>query len=555
MSNLTLRHPAEGQLLRYLDGELPRGKASQVRSHLEACWQCRSQMEELQVAVGDCVRYRKNVLGACLPPPPAPWKALDFGKAEAELAARSIFARLANFLSPRRSAPLGWAVSFAAVVALAAGIFQQLRETPKVEAAVLLKKAIAVSQSRPVGGRRLQITTRTGRMTRAIGAASGSASFKELAGLFQAAHYDWNDPLSASAFAAWRDQLSRKQDEVVSGANSYDIKTTTDDSELVSATLTLRTTDMDPLHGRFEFRNREWVEMTELVDQQTNPASNVAGATGGMPRQPGLSSGPSLSTPAAAPESSSFSEELQVAAALHQIGADLGEPIEINREGGRIVVSGSGIPAQRQQQIHGQLDRLPHVVVRFTDPIFPASAPPVQSEPATRDAVGSEKTNTARLEQRLGGRPQFERVSGQILEWTDSAMTRAYSLRRLAQQFSPDAEHSMTAEERRSLRALGAAHLDAFARDSQAIATTFRPILTGLGGSASASETRPDPATWQAASEELLTAARRVETLSAVVLGVSTKSTYEAAPSQLLAALAQLSSRVEQCRKLLAEAN
>ena len=72
----------------------------------------------------------------------------------------------------------------------------------------------------------------------------------------------------------------------------------------------------------------------------------------------------------------------------------------------------------------------------------------------------------------------------------------------------------------------------------------------------SASETRPDAVTWQAASDELLTAARRVETLSAVVLGVSTpKGTYEAVPSQLLAALAHLSSRVEQCRKLLAEPN
>jgi len=561
MSNLTLRHPEEGQLLRYLDGELPRGKANQVRSHLEACWQCRSQVEGLEGAIGDCVRYRKNVLGACLPPPPAPWKALDFEKAEAELADQSVFVRLANFLTPRRSAPLGWALSFAAVVALAAGIFQQLRETPKVEAAVLLKKAIEVSQSRPVGGRRLQITTRTGRMTRAIGAASGSASSTgaaatQLAGLFQAAHYDWNDPLSASAFAAWRDQLSRKQDEVVAGTNSYDIKTTTADSELVSATLTLRTTDLEPLQGRFEFRNREWVEMTELVDQQTNPASKVAGATGGTPRQPGVPPGPSLSTPPAAAEPSSFSEELQVAAALHQIGADLGEPIEINREGGQIVVSGSGIPSHRQQQIHGQLDRLPHVVVRFADPVFPASAPPVQTEPATRDAAGSEKTNTARIEQRLGGRPQFERVSGQILEWTDSAMTRAYALRRLAQQFSPEAERTMSADERRSLHALGTVHLDAFTRDSQAIVTTFRPILTGLGGSAATPETRPDPASWQAASEELLTAARRVETLSAVVLGISApKGTYEAAPSQLLAALAQLSSRVEQCRKLLAEPN
>jgi len=264
--------------------------------------------------------------------------------------------------------------------------------------------------------------------------------------------------------------------------------------------------------------------------------------------------GPSLS-PAAAPEPSSFSEELQVAAALHQIGADLGEPIEISREAGQIVVSGSGIPAPRQQQIHGQLDRLPHVVVRFADPVFPASAPPVQSEPAAREAAGTEKTNrTARIEQRLGGRPQFERVSGQILDWTDAAMTRAYALRRLAQQFPLETERSMNDADRRSLHALGRAHLDAFARDAQAVSTTFRPVLTGLGGAAGPLDPRSDtPSNWQAASESLLTAARRVETLSAVVLGVSAPAAgYEAAPSQLLTALAQLSSRVEECRKLLA---
>jgi len=322
--------------------------------------------------------------------------------------------------------------------------------------------------------------------------------------------------------------------------------------------LKLRTTDLAPLQGRFEFRNREWVEMTELVDQPTTPASTVAGAAGGMPRQPGMPSGPSYEPAAAAPESSSsFSEELQVAAALHQIGADLGEPIEVSREAGQIVVSGSGIPAPRQSQIHGQLDRLPHVVVRFTDPVFPASAPPVASEPVAREAAGTDKTkHTARMEQRLGGRPQFERVSAQILDWNDSAMTRAYALRRLAQQFSADAEQSMSVEERRKLRQLGRAHLDVFAHDSQAIAYTLRPVLLSLTGSSAQIEIHEQPVNWQAASEDLLTAARRVETLTAVVFGVAASTvTYEAAPSQLAIALAKLSSRLEQCRKLLSEPN
>ena len=77
-----MRHPEDGLLLRYLDGELPGRKARQVRTHLEACWQCRAQVEELQGVIGECVRYRKNVLAPGLPPPPEPWRSLDFDRVE-----------------------------------------------------------------------------------------------------------------------------------------------------------------------------------------------------------------------------------------------------------------------------------------------------------------------------------------------------------------------------------------------------------------------------------------------------------------------------------------
>lgn len=566
MTDLDLRHPEDGLLLRYLDGELPGRKARQVRTHLEACWQCRAQAEEVQGLIGECVRYRKNVLAPNLPPPPQEWRSLDFERADselaAELAAQSVFVRLAAFFSPLRNGPLRWALSGAAVLLLCFVLVQQLRETPKVEAAALLQKAVRAAQSRPAAVKRMRITTRTGQMTRVIGVAyKPVARETEIARLFDAAHYDWNDPLSAKSYAAWREQLPHFQDAIASQPNSYDIKTTTEDSELVSATLKLRTTDLEPLEGRFEFRNRDWVELTELVGQQTNPASTVAGTTGGMPRQPGVPPGPldvpvdtHVDTHVATAEPSAFSEELQVVSALHQLGADLGDPLEISREGRQVLVSGTGIPPQRQQQIHGVLDRLPHVVVRFDDPAFPASAMPVQSEPATRDAAGPEKsTHAARIEERLGGRPQFERFSSSVLDWTDSAMTRAYALRRLAQQFSAAAENQMTAEDRRTLRRLGREHLAAFAKDAQRVANTVNPVLIGMGAGVAQHETRPDPAAWQSASEDLLASARRAETLLAVVLGVAPAELASGdAPAQLLTALAQLSSRAEQCQRLLA---
>jgi hypothetical protein len=555
MSNFDLRHPEDGLLLRYLDGELPGRKARQIRTHLEACWQCRAQVEELQGVIGECVRYRKNVLAPGLPPPPEPWRGLDFDRVDSELAAQSFLTRLARFLSPRRNAGLRWALSGAAVLALCFVLFQELRETPKVEAAVLLQKAVKASESRPAAIRRLRITTRTGRMTRVLGVAYKPAAREtEIARLFDSANYDWNDPLSAKSYSAWRAQLPHFQDAIASQPNSYDIKTTTEDSELLSATLKLRTTDLEPLEGRFEFRNRDWVEMTELVDQQTNPASIVAGTTGGMPRQPGVPPGP-VSVPSETAETPAFSEALQVVTALHQLGADLGDPLEISREGRQVLVSGTGIPPQRQQQIHGLLDRLPHVVVRFDDPAFPAGAMPVPSEPATRDAAGPEKsTYAARIEERLGGRPQFERFSSSVLDWTDSAMTRAYALRRLAQQFPAAAESQMTAEDRRTLRKLGREHLAAFAKDARRIANTVNPVLTEMGAAGAQHETRSEPGAWQSASEDLLASARRAETLLAVVLGVAPAENASGdAPAQLFAALAQLSSRTEQCQRLLAD--
>jgi hypothetical protein len=566
MSSLSLRHPEDGLLLRYLDGELPHRKTRHLRKHLEACWQCRVDVEQLETTVGDCVRYRKAVLSACLPPPPNPWGdlAAEMERIEAALAGESVLAKLARALSPRRNPRLQWALSAAAVLLIGIAVMQQLRQTPAVEAAALLKKAIAASDARPRTGKRVRITTRTRQVTRVIGAAQPAAGETEIAQLFQAAHYDWNDPLSAKSYAAWHDGLSRRQDQVSTiqdrqapDQSFYRINTTTSDGELVAATLKLRMTDFEAVEGRFEFRNRDWVEMTELVDRQTLPASTIAGTTGGMPRQPGMPPAPiEKATPVGQTQDgadSGFSGELRVVAALHQVGADLGDPVEIAREGRRVVVSGTGIPPQRQKEIHGLLDALPNVVVRFRDPAFPASAPLVQSEPAPRDAAGPTQSKyQARIEERLGGRPQFERFSGQLLDWTDGAMARAYALRRLAQQFAPATERRMNVADRRTLRHMGRDHLAAFAQDSRQIALALTPLLSALGGTAGQPEARPEPLAWQVAAEQLMASSRRVENLLAVMLGIApADSALDSLPSQLLSALAQLRNSTEHCQRLL----
>jgi len=573
MSNLDMRHLEDGSLLRYLDGELPRRKARQVREHLEACWQCRAELDSLETAVADCVKYRKNVLGACLPAPPEPWKDLsrEFDKIDASLAGGLLAARLMNVWTLRAfGPPVRWAAVCAALVAVATITFYQLRETPSVQAAALLKRAMVVSESRPHTVRRVRITTARRQITKVVGTAaalqpafqSQTAGEAEVAAMFREAKYNFGDPLSAKSYANWRDQLAAKQDSVNTvpdhqspEQSAYEIRTTTDDGSLVAATLKLRMTDFEPVEGRFEFRNRDWVEMTELVDQQTLPASTLAGATGGTPRQPGVPpafiSNPAEASDTQAKLPAGMNQELQVVEALHHVGADLGDPVEISREGRQLLVSGTGIPPKRQAQLHAVLDQLPNVVVHFDNPAFPASNPPVPSEPAqTRDAAGPENRQLqARIEERLGGRPQFERFSGQLLDWTDSAMARAYALRRLAQEFPAEAERQMNSADRRALHKLGREHLAAFAKETARIETTLTPILAGLGATPVKAEAHTSLA-WQPASEELLSVARQVESLLAVALGAA-PGDGDQVPTQLMLDLAQLTASIEQCQRLL----
>src|SRR5947209_3089710 len=207
-------HSESTELLRYLDGELSRRRARRVRQHLEACWECRAELEQIQAAVAGCVQYRRDVLETCLPAPPQPWKDLSrgFDEIDSSLAGESLLARLVRLVSPR-AMPLRVAVGCARLRLVAAVALYELRETPSVQAAALLKRAVTVAQNRPVKARAIRITTRNAQMTRVLAGASLKPALQDagLARLFQAAHYNWDDPLNPRSYSAWRDHLAAKR--------------------------------------------------------------------------------------------------------------------------------------------------------------------------------------------------------------------------------------------------------------------------------------------------------------------------------------------------------
>src|SRR5260370_12081717 len=163
------------------------------------------------------------------------------------------------------------------------GLYSRFHKTPSVLASELLRKAVVAAETRVEKPHRLQIRTRDHRLTRPSGTdrkiASTSAdadALNSVQALFVAANYDWNNPLSAKSFEAWRNQLRDKQDQVTEDREFYQVRTDSGSGELTEATLKLRTQDLRPVGGRFEFRDREWVEISELAHDTVAPGQIAA---------------------------------------------------------------------------------------------------------------------------------------------------------------------------------------------------------------------------------------------------------------------------------------
>jgi hypothetical protein len=554
-SSLTL-HPEEEQLLRYLDGELPAQASGEVRSHLEACWQCRAALEDLQNVVSQCVHYRKNVLQRHLPAPPAPW--IDIYRQFDEIDASMepvLFNRAVGLLkSPFDTARKKWALA-AAVLLVLLGLFYRYRQTPSVQAAELLRQAVVAANTHPDKPHSIQIRTRNRRLTRPAVASqktrlttTDADALNSLQALFERANYSWTEPLSAQSFQAWRNQLAEKHDQVSEKTQAYRIETSTGASELKQAILMLRTSDLRPVEERLEFSNQEWVEITEVADDLTPSASGATGASRHL-APAGRSKAPVAEPPGATTSSApstTAADELQVVAALHNVGADLGDPVEVSRSTRAIVVSGVGISPERQQEIKNAIGSKPNVIVRFSD-----SSPATVQEPSTAPTPAASAADLrqlqTRLAEQLGGRGNLEQLAAQVLDSSESLMARAYALRRLAEQFPAAAERELSAPDKDLLHRLRAEHSAALRQHAGYIDRQLQPLLDTV---AAAAGTTPDDGSpsepWQAATEDLFQTARRLDKLLGVIFGAAPSETpVGQIPAQLKTTLAQLRARVD----------
>ena len=117
-------HIPHSELVAAADGELSEQRSAEVRVHLEACWQCRTQMQEIEASIAEFVRAHQAAV--VIPPADGPRAMLRARMAECVVPPPQGFLdRLSDFLlAKNRFAYLGGGMAAIAAVMFVVGIVQ-----------------------------------------------------------------------------------------------------------------------------------------------------------------------------------------------------------------------------------------------------------------------------------------------------------------------------------------------------------------------------------------------------------------------------------------------
>jgi len=263
------------------------------------------------------------------------------------------------------------------------------------------------------------------------------------------------------------------------------------------------------------------------VVESTRPASPAAVVSPSLTPLPGMPArGGATSARGIEPQGTATTgnAEVKVVAALHRVGADLGEPIEFVRDAkGRVVVTATAFGGSRKEQLQQALAGIDGVTVRFEE---------------SRAARGPARVATVveggrlpwqnELEQVIGGRAAVENFGNTVLDLSDTVVARAHALRRLDERF---AAAQLEPAERAQIDLIAGEHRAELGKAAAGIRKRLAPILAKLGTGISTTGNK-----WP-----LFTAAQQTDQwLNVIFAGAATDRNLEQAAAELGRALGSL---------------
>jgi hypothetical protein len=513
MSERKVFHLTERELLMAADGELTKHEQDAIRRHLELCWECRARMAEIERTITQFVQLRRRKLDAALPPiagRKAELEKLLRAKSfeSLETGQRSWIRYLARHFTIRPMW-IGATAALTTVLVLMNFVF-----VPTLSASVLINRAIK-AQSRSalhcraieyhMGGRKW--VRHTGRQQKSEDIA---AAEHELDTLSRTLSFDLDDPLDAQQVASWRDSLSHKTDSITHVGPNLELTTVNEGTgEIVRVHFVVREADYMPVAERLETRHGDILTIAEVTETEAAAVYTGTHILEHPPEYPPRTL-ETLPSPTAADLAQS---ELMARIAMHQIGADMGEELQLESGSRAIRIVGRTESNERGEQIKRTLAGIPWIRIDLR----PFSGIPASrsARVLTTGAVTHDDSTIVPLEEQMSSAiPSVdERVEfvNTMLASAEAATEHAWAIEHLAQRYDERQISLLTPSSKQALDLLVQTHSEELMRQMDEIEAGISRIL---GTSRSLPPLSHAAAPWQQSAENALLSIRSLhETL------------------------------------------
>src|SRR5579871_2542208 len=310
--------------------------------HLDACSICDEVVnDQMEPSLDLYRRYRAAV--ALRTPEPAPWRDLWMDMKRIDEERRTITLSSTPRPASARNR-VRWIGAIAASVVLGTLWLWPAGRGAEARAETILREAQRAASAHPLAQRRLHVKTPKASFIRpAVLHRAVDAEADAVRAQFEAAHYDWDDPLNPAAYSRWRDQLKNRSVAVAENGTEAVVDTSTSEGSLLEAALRIDA-GKAVIGGRFVFRDQQWVEITQIPDAPETgapPTPAIAAPSVAKSLVPAVTITPM--------DTSLPIRELHVWLAIDKLDAGAGTPISIDAEANdRILVTAYGAAAQRE---------------------------------------------------------------------------------------------------------------------------------------------------------------------------------------------------------------
>jgi hypothetical protein len=388
---------------------------------------------------------------------------------------------------------------------------------------------------------------------------SSPALLAELAQVLQMNHWNGQQPLSAAAYADWRksvrlatetvaelslpdQRVGLKLTSVVAGPQSPDT--------ILEASLIVRRADWAPVALHFKVQGPNEAREYELTETayEVMPLAALTAFAGPSPlptAKPGVAASPvsgSSLPPAASPlptgkptPTVAEIQQAEIAAiyTLHQMRADLGEQLEVVRNpSGQVIVQGLVETGERKEELLTALQRIPLVATQIQTveeaqrsaaqkPAAVTYPPPANADASSTEPKAQPQLFRAALERFFASSgatsPQIaERLTAltnQSLAFSESALTRAWALRRLAENPAFKNTEQLAPKARTRLLAMLASHRQALREQMRGLRQELAPGLTFVAGGSGREAVAESAADWATAAQQVFQAVSQLDRL------------------------------------------